>query len=118
MTRIFLRVENDQECPEFTLLEMQGSISSTKSSIQGADLGQLQVEGNKATLKIGAQILEGSVVELSKPLMMIDQKSKPMEIVDTNSDCDRFEMGIRGIVRKKILFKNRPIPVTGDQILI
>jgi hypothetical protein len=155
--QIFLKMASeDASCPEYTLIEMQGSISSTKTSVQGAELGQLKIEGKKANLHIGAQILEGTLIALNKPLLMIDPKSKALHEKDESlckfdgecynyidasnmQELDRLNsrstqtgdkesegeycsgaklnMRIKGIVRNKILFKNRPIPVTGDKIL-
>jgi hypothetical protein len=51
-------------------------------------------------MEIGQHFLEGSVVELKQPFMMMDK------VGDGTSDLE-----VKGIIKKKIIFKNRPKPL-------
>jgi hypothetical protein len=50
-------------------------------------------------MEIGQHFLEGSVVELKSPFMVVDDSPKDNELQ------------IEAIVTKKLLFKNRPKPL-------
>eukprot|EP01040_Poterioochromonas_malhamensis_P007874 gene7874-8513_t len=85
---------------EWCILEFQGEIVG---DLSGKELGKLEIkEDGRAEMEIGQHFLEGSVVELKSPFVLIDS---------SNSSSDNKEYEIKAIVKKKLLFKNRPKPL-------
>jgi hypothetical protein len=80
------------ECVEFCLLELQGEILGEIGV--GATLGSITLKGKSAELEVGQHILEGELVSLKLPFLVLE---KGVEGLDA-----------RGVVRNKIIFKNRP----------
>lgn len=68
---------------------------------------------------IGQHYLEGSVVTLKNPIIMVEKKREPPPVEVTPpgtadssiADGSSTELSIEGYVRKKIIFKTRPKPV-------
>lgn len=77
------------------LLEFQGKIETSLSSLKGVELGKLNVD--LSTFTIGNQQLKGSKVKLARPLAMVVK------------DGDNFR--ISGLIEEKILFDSRPLTV-------
>jgi len=122
---------------EVVVVELQGSIeleSSHPSDKDGKYIGELKIDGtNKPTLLIGHHLLEGKIANLSKPLGVLvrsrlasgstrtmleqdrDDADVEMENLDealTTSDSDeRVEWDMVAVVKRKIVFSNRPIPI-------
>ena len=74
---------------------------------------------NKSSLAIGPHLLEGKVVSLPTPLAIIEKivkkKSGFDDGMDVDEDGNREEAGVEWqisvIVRKKLVFATRPMPV-------
>jgi hypothetical protein len=68
---------------------------------------------------IGQHYLEGSLVTLKNPIIMVEKKREPTPVEVTppgTADSSiaggsSTELSIEGYVRKKIIFKTRPKPV-------
>ena len=65
-------------------------------------------KGDKAEMEIGQHFLEGSVVSLKSPFLVLDEDDQP---VSTTNVTAEKELAIRGIVKKKVIFKTRPKPI-------
>jgi hypothetical protein len=59
---------------------------------------------------IGQHFLEGSVVELKAPYLLLDEPEDCEIAEEVESHFDK-QLSIRGVVKKKIIFKTRPKPV-------
>jgi chromosome transmission fidelity protein 8 len=121
--QILLRKETDGPVPEFTMVELQGVVTSTlNKELKGQKLGELvqQEDPKTARLMIGTQILKGKVIQLAKPLVLLDKTAVQAKDQDGDVDMERCEDGasgeyiwkIKAIIRSKILFNSRPIPIT------
>ena len=73
---------------------------------------------NKPSLAIGPHLLEGKIVSLPTPLAIMTKKSPSndqMSGMDGDRDEDREEAGVEwqilAIVKKKVVFATRPMPV-------
>lgn len=87
------------------MIETQGHIEVGEELVDGGaieslvKLGKLTMDGDgRATLAIGNHLLQGRLITLKKPLLLL---KKQQEEGDT-----RYVS--RSIIKKKILFKNRP----------
>ncbi|KAG0354087.1 hypothetical protein BC939DRAFT_451659 [Gamsiella multidivaricata] len=69
---------------ETLLLEFQGAVEMDGASWAGNPLGQLSIleGGVKAQVVIGNHRLEGKVMKLDKPLLLIQKQQKPKDAID------------------------------------
>ncbi|CAG9467702.1 unnamed protein product [Pedinophyceae sp. YPF-701] len=91
------------ECPEWTIIEMQGELDVTmpEACAEGFDVGKICVKGGgKVQLTIGHHRLEGSVVQLPKPLLVMAQ------VLAQQGGATEYDAV--GVVRQKVVFKDRP----------
>lgn len=106
---------------ELFLIELQGTLDVEGSEMADKD-GQLigtlnTTDMNKPTLTIGYHLLEGKVVNLTKPLGVLHkQASTPVESVSTNSGVQEevragTKWDVIAVVKKKLVFSKRPMPV-------
>ncbi|KZV64864.1 hypothetical protein PENSPDRAFT_668771 [Peniophora sp. CONT] len=110
---------------EVALLELQGQLE-----VEGNQSGQvagkltLDPEGKnhaertgvqrKPTLRVGHHLLEGKIVNLSKPLAVLEKQSRESDdLEETTQNTSRTppSYAIRAIVRKKLVFSKRPMPM-------
>ncbi|EEF51412.1 putative uncharacterized protein DDB_G0287975 [Ricinus communis] len=102
------------ECPEWAIVELQGVVEvqpALQDRLQNLVIGQLCRNSSQEnyTFTVGYHELTGSKVTLKKPLLVL-KKVKYMD-VDQGSDdqsASKVELDVIGIIRHKILFKNRP----------
>ncbi|EGO24397.1 hypothetical protein SERLADRAFT_369636 [Serpula lacrymans var. lacrymans S7.9] len=123
---------------ELFLIELQGSLDVEGTGINERDgrlVGKLQMDdSNKPTLVIGHHLLEGKVVNLVKPLGVLhrkdrngnsDQPSSHIQSHDYDQDgepqvsSDESQKEPAGwdvvaVVKKKIVFSKRPMPIAGN----
>jgi chromosome transmission fidelity protein 8 len=127
---------------EIVLLELQGDIE-VEGDRAGQTVGKLTmepggkvrltgsprltrvhdlivVEQGKPTLRIGIHLLEGKIITLPKPLAVL-QRCPVSEDKTGEHDPDEPTPArlpptytIRAIVRKKLLFAKRPMPIVGS----
>ena len=81
---------------EWCILEFQGEVLG---DLHG-DLGHIEVSKSVAAMDIGQHTLEGDVVKLKNPFMVLEK--------DKNSNNTPLTM--RGFVQNKVIFKTRPRP--------
>ncbi|KZT28073.1 hypothetical protein NEOLEDRAFT_1059330 [Neolentinus lepideus HHB14362 ss-1] len=101
---------------EVVLIELQGTLVVEGDSF-GQHVGKLKLEGDNAkpTLLIGHHLLEGKIVTLQKPLAVLHRagsrsRQDDAEEMDVEeSKQTSYEM--IGLVRRKIVFATRPMPV-------
>ncbi|KAG2299102.1 hypothetical protein Bca52824_035574 [Brassica carinata] len=103
----------EEECSEWTILELQGVVetqSSFQGSVQNLEIGRLCHSGSSQetyTFTVGYHELTGSKVTLNKPLLVLKKLQK---CTDGSSEKET-ELEVVGIIRSKILFKTRPKPL-------
>jgi len=106
---------------EWQIIELQGTLSSRPEKNKPLDsvvLGQLstkacsgKIQTGKYELLLGRQKCEGKTIPLKKPLVVLEK-------ITNNDDMDNKENNtyvsyrVVGIVREKLLFANRPIPLS------
>lgn len=108
---------------ELFLIELQGTLDVEGTEAADKD-GQLigtlnMADMNKPTLTIGYHLLEGKVVNLTKPLGVLHKQAcTPVEGVSTSSGGpSQEEVGtgtkwdVIAVVKKKLVFSKRPMPV-------
>ncbi|KAI0312935.1 Ctf8-domain-containing protein [Amylostereum chailletii] len=106
---------------ELVLIELQGDIE-VEGNRRGQTVGKLTVDEDgkgKPTLRIGYHLLEGKVVSLPKPLAVLHRTSAlPSHNLETEETSPTpFQppsYTINAIVRKKLVFSKRPMPVVGS----
>lgn len=106
---------------ELFLIELQGTLDVEGTEVADKD-GQLigtlnTTDMNKPTLTIGYHLLEGKVVNLTKPLGVLHkQVCTPVEGVSTSSGGQEAvgtgtKWDVIAVVKKKLVFSKRPMPV-------
>lgn len=65
-------------------------------------------------MELGQQLLEGSVITLKNPFLVV---GSPSQQTDSNSDLSESQqspqsLAILGVIKKKILFNSRPKPIS------
>ncbi|TFY73571.1 hypothetical protein EWM64_g10441 [Hericium alpestre] len=123
---------------ELALIELQGSLE-VQGDRRGQTVGKLTIDADgkvcfltvsrfsklimhenlkgKPTLLIGYHLLEGKVVSLSKPLAVLhcaapsSASGDVMDVDDSAPEPPSYE--ICAIVRKKLVFSKRPMPMVG-----
>ena len=70
-------------------MEVQGEVLGNLTG----PLGQLTVTGKAAVLEIGQHVLDGEVVTLKQPLLVVEKGEA---------------VGLAGVVRTKLVFRSRP----------
>ncbi|XP_065868442.1 uncharacterized protein [Euphorbia lathyris] len=102
-----------EKCPEWAVVELQGVVEvqpSFRDQLQNLVIGELCRPSSQEnyTFTVGYHELTGSKVSLKKPLLVL----KKVKHMDVDEDCGNHsatvEMDVVGIIRHKILFKNRP----------
>ncbi|KAI0077062.1 hypothetical protein K474DRAFT_1621797 [Panus rudis PR-1116 ss-1] len=106
---------------EIVLIELQGSLE-VEGDHNGQTVGKLTVDPatKKATLFIGYHLLEGKLVNLSKPLAVMYRPPKN-PISDRNEETSTPEdqtknatsWDIVAVVKRKMVFAKRPMPMVG-----
>lgn len=117
---------------EVVLIELQGSLEVECTNITESDgklIGKLKIDENKPTLLIGHHLLEGQITTLTKPIAVLHRKSalsprradsgkenhasdKQMN-VDENESSASVEWDVIAVVKRKIIFSKRPMPIVG-----
>ncbi|KAG8920471.1 hypothetical protein FRC03_010493 [Tulasnella sp. 419] len=113
---------------EVVLIELQGSLE-LEGDRTGEIVGDLSLEiPARPTLSIGHHLLEGKVTNLPKPLAVLSRNSPindgsgilkqltsdsdPNAAVEETGDENNGSFDVVAIVKKKIVFAKRPVPIT------
>ncbi|KAM0938804.1 putative chromosome transmission fidelity protein [Dioscorea sansibarensis] len=98
-------------CSEWAIVELQGVVESQVSSIgtrvEGLEIGNLCCSSSSPeiyTFTVGYHELSGTKIALKKPLLVLRKHKDDVE----NVKNPRAELEVVGIIRHRILFKNRP----------
>uniref|UniRef100_A0A915PX39 Chromosome transmission fidelity protein 8 n=1 Tax=Setaria digitata TaxID=48799 RepID=A0A915PX39_9BILA len=81
------------------MIELQGTLDSV-GTLSGQAIGNLKWENKKALLHIGHHIMEGKEVKLQNPLLVLQRNTENQENAQ-----------IAAIIRRKVQFHTRPMPV-------
>lgn len=108
-------IKNENGVNEWVILDMQGRLE-INGPVNGEHFGDLKwkEDGKTAQLIIGHQLLEGELIKLEKPFLVVDRNSIREQ---NDSDQDALQSGenmlcdVVAIVRKKIVFSERPKPI-------
>ncbi|KXN91642.1 hypothetical protein AN958_12494 [Leucoagaricus sp. SymC.cos] len=125
------KISND----EVVLIELQGALeveAAQSSDKNGKFVGKLTINENgreKPTLLIGHHLLEGKIASLNKPLAILTRSAtnvnssstiasstdllKP-ELKGRVTPTPRVQWKVMGIVKRKIVFAKRPMPIVGQ----
>ncbi|KAH7097375.1 Ctf8-domain-containing protein [Auriculariales sp. MPI-PUGE-AT-0066] len=98
---------------EVAIIELQGSLQlGADVPAQGEFVGTLSFDANdKPMLSIGAHALEGKVVSIPKPLALLKRtRLVDPEDISANPRTDTHYDTV-AIVRKKLVFSKRPMPI-------
>lgn len=98
-------------CPEWAVVEVQGVLQPQpcfSGRIQGLHIGRLCTSSPSSssnskggyTFTVGYHELTGTKVTLKKPLLVLRKKKK--------NAAEEVELEVIGVIRHKILFKDRP----------
>jgi hypothetical protein len=82
---------------EMSIVEFQGEIIGDSVG----EMGTLEVKGGKVDMTLGQHTLVGKVVDLKSPFLVVEKVTNEQSSV----------MSCCGVVKKKILFSNRPQPI-------
>jgi len=107
---------------EVVLIELQGSLE-VGGETAGQLVGKLDLDSDpkKPTLLIGHHLLEGKLVNLAKPLAVMHKTSNVAEDSEehalhdgkANSVGTTPEWDIVAVVKRKMVFATRPMPMVG-----
>ncbi|OAY68709.1 Chromosome transmission fidelity protein [Ananas comosus] len=103
------------QCPEWAIVELQGVVESQPSignQLQGLEIGRLCCSSSSSsqvsyTFTVGYHELSGSKMALKKPLLVL-KKKKAADGDNLVLNSSEVELQVIGVIRHKILFKNRP----------
>eukprot|EP00696_Hemimastix_kukwesjijk_P009038 gnl/Hemi2/21439_TR7137_c0_g1_i1.p2 gnl/Hemi2/21439_TR7137_c0_g1~~gnl/Hemi2/21439_TR7137_c0_g1_i1.p2 ORF type:complete len:120 (+),score=15.44 gnl/Hemi2/21439_TR7137_c0_g1_i1:63-422(+) len=92
---------------EWTMIELQGTLSTKSPSLDGLTIGQLSIPPKgKVVLTIGSHLLDGSKELLAKPFAVLRKVQ--------SGDSVSYE--IAGVIRHKFIFKVRPRPISSSLV--
>lgn len=106
---ISLKLIAERDVPEWSLIELQGTLSLPEDwgDQDAVELGTMMrsVENeNVVQLTIGHHQMEGKVVKLKKSLAIID-------VVTDSSNQPSRDRKVIGVITQKYVFKSRPRPL-------
>ncbi|XVE64203.1 hypothetical protein DITRI_Ditri07aG0082800 [Diplodiscus trichospermus] len=102
------------KCPEWAIIELQGVVEvqpSFQDSLQNLHIGQLcrPCSQENYTFTVGYHELTGSKVPLKKPMLVLKKiKCMDADQIEEATSSSSVEIDVVGVIRHKILFKNRP----------
>ena len=94
------------------LIEIQGDILHTfEESYENMTFGTIEEKQNVYTLLVGNHLLEGKLVKLKNPLILL-KKQKGINMNDNELTKSTKELELKEIFYEKILFSSRPVPIS------
>ena len=96
---------------EWAIIELHGDLKESSKSRDKKHIGDLCFsKSGTATLIIGNHILNGKEMCLDKPIAVLNKIVKYDTTID-KINCN-VEYTVTAIVKKKLIFKGRPKPIT------
>lgn len=98
---------------EWGIVELQGVLETRRGrSFEGLHIGDLHLNTitGTASLIVGHHLLTGKAVKLDKPLGVLRKSSTATTSTSTTEYC------VIALVRRKIVFKNRPKPIVSATV--
>uniref|UniRef100_A0A0A9E494 Uncharacterized protein n=1 Tax=Arundo donax TaxID=35708 RepID=A0A0A9E494_ARUDO len=105
-------------CPEWAVVELQGVVQAQASfagDIRGLHIGRLCSSSSCGyTFTVGYHELAGTKLTLKKPLLVLRKKKKVSSGVGGGQEppapsaAAEMDLEVIGVIRHKILFKDRP----------
>lgn len=95
---------------EWGIVELQGILETRRGrAFEGLHIGDLHYNSTTGTasLIIGHHLLTGKAVALEKPLAVLTKSS---------SSSSATEYCVTALVRRKLVFKNRPKPIVSASV--
>jgi hypothetical protein len=102
---------NNSNCndDEWCILELQGEVIG---ELDDNALGTIVINNNNtAIMNIGQLVLEGTVITLKSPFIVMEKKITNNMVMDDDSS-NNSTLDIEGYAYKKIIFNSRPRPNT------
>jgi len=114
--QILIRLSD--QCEEWCIVELQGVLETKEGvSLSNLWIGDLHFDADgRPQMIIGHHLLSGSFVKLDKPLAVMKKKTTTV----TSMDYDKMQTNntsyeIIALVKKKLIFKNRPKPIVSKK---
>ena len=116
--QILIRLSD--QCEEWCIVELQG-VLETKDGLSLSNLwiGDLHFDTDgRPQMIIGHHLLSGSFVKLDKSLAVMKKKTSPAEEMDCDQTLVQTSYEIIALVKRKLIFKNRPKPIVSKKMPI
>ncbi|CAJ0596351.1 unnamed protein product [Cylicocyclus nassatus] len=100
-------IKNAEGVDEWMLIEMQGTVENGGKPLSDEVLGTLcwRRDDSEALLLVGHHLLEGKLSELEKPFLVVRSTS------GEDPHANERSMTIDAIIKRRIVFRNRPKPI-------
>ena len=92
-----MKLQSSDGLEEMSIVEFQGEIIGDSVG----EMGTLEVKGGRVDMTLRQHTLVGKVVDLKNPFLVVEKLTKEGDSV----------MSCCGVVKKKILFSDRPQPI-------
>ena len=117
--------KGEGETPEWFIIEMQGDLESRNhEQLEGKFIGDLHYTKEGIPIMIiGHHILYGKIQSLERPLVSVEKvemggelrRKEGEELMDLDEEMEvKVEYRVKSIIKKKIIFKNRPKPIIAN----
>ena len=117
--------KGEGETPEWFIIEMQGDLESrNQEHLEGKFIGDLHYTKEGVPIMIiGHHILYGKIQSLERPLVSVERvetggelkRKEGEELMDLDEEMEvKVEYRVKSVIKKKIIFKNRPKPIIAN----
>ncbi|KAK2962656.1 putative chromosome transmission fidelity protein 8 [Blattamonas nauphoetae] len=101
-----------QSTGEWIALDLQGKIEVLTDELENLIIGQLEKTNSEISLTISNTKLIGKIVKLNKPLGILERVPQDEHIEPDEITGLQTKYRIVGVIRRKILFSQRPVILT------
>ena len=117
--------KGEGETPEWFIIEMQGDLESRNHEhLEGKFIGDLHYTKEGVPIMIiGHHILYGKIQSMERPLVSVERvetggrlrRGEGEEMMELEEEMEvKVEYRVKSIIKKKIIFKNRPKPIIAN----